>query len=105
MTERTSEIVDRVALVIDRYAFEGPPPGIDDPSAYAWVLPKDEAERRVRQEAARDKARRAIATMREPTAAMVRAGVADGVQISDGATVGTFDSSDSWRAMIDEALK
>jgi len=27
------------------------------------------------------------------------------VEFRDGATVGTFDSSDSWRAMIDEALK
>jgi hypothetical protein len=55
-------------------------------------------------------AKDAITAMREPTEAMRRAGVANGIKVvaevkyEDGAAVAIFDSRDSWQAMIEAAL-
>ena len=110
-TDKIPEMVERIARILDFYAFENAPT-VDDGGAYAWVEPKDENERQNRQWNARFKAANVIKAMREPTEAMWDAGKhrCHGVPLLDGSdrlTCGGFlgeTPSEQWKRMIDAAL-
>lgn len=53
----------------------------------------------------RQRARLAIAAMREPTEAMVEAGVRLGCPEGGGGDITASEATDTWQKMIDEALK
>jgi hypothetical protein len=104
-----SEMIERAARIIDRFAFEDTPT-VDDPGAFAHVIPRDDAERQLRQTVARFQAKRIITAMREPTPGMVDAGAETyGIETPHignlPVTVVDGQPSKAWRAMIDEALK
>ena len=90
-----SEIVDRVAQAIhERFVLQQDNPGVCP--SWADLLADTPMGHEIAEEN-RDLARIAIAAMREPTDAMVEA--CDGM-IEDAAS-----PYDTWRRMIDEALK
>ena len=128
-----SEMMERVALVLDPDAWNNPLEGKDVITAVAvWddgrpaEVTYGKLELEPRRKDARDKARAAIAAMREPTDAMMKA-AGGGARVALGAFVSprianpiaghsverlpTHEEVDqarflgAWRAMVDEALK
>jgi hypothetical protein len=86
-----SEMIERVATAIDPWPFAPDYNANDD-------------FRRYRQNVAREKARNAIAAMREPTGEMIDAGAGSVVIAGFGRFSLEGQPSKAWRAMIDAAL-
>lgn len=79
-----SEMVERVADALERWAFESGGGGVERAKSLSL-------------------ARAAIAAMREPTAEMVQAG--RHVSHGDDGWVGAEAAAEVWRDMVDAALK